>query len=474
MGSPAQVAITRRAWIAAIAASASTFVFVVDSGLLSIAFPKLQEAFPATDRGTLSWAFTGFSVVMAALMAFAGNLADRVGRKRVYLGGLTVYGVGAIGTATAPTVSVLIVSRLVQGAGAAFFVTSALALMLIEFPVERRGAALGLWGVVGSLGAILAPTVGAEILDRWSWRWAFGALAVLALASVFAGRVLVDSRNETATAAPDTASVLIGAGGVALVMLAISRGSTWGWSSPLTWLVLVVGLALLPLVVRRSRTRPRPLIPPLLMQERPYRLLTLACVVQQVGFFGYFFALPIILTGVWHWTVLQAGYAMALSMAVSAVVVVFAARFADAHGYTGLILVGAAITAGSAVWWIVTMRVEPDVWLALGPGLVLQGIGSSIVGNLTTAFALRHVPVELMGSANSLHQMSRRVGGALGVALTVALLGTSQDPAELLDGARRSWGLLILVHVVMAGLVAMVGHRSAATEASARPVERTG
>jgi EmrB/QacA subfamily drug resistance transporter len=447
------VAIPRHAWVVALAASASTFVFMIDSGLLSIAFPKLQETFPTTDRGTLSWAFTGFSVVMAACMAFAGNLADRIGRKRVYLWGLAVYGVGAAVTATAPTVAVLIASRLVQGAGAAFFVTSALALMLVEFPPERRGAALALWGIVGAVAGILAPTAGAKILDQWSWRWAFGTLAVLALGSVVLGRVLVDTRSESMTAAPDTASVIVGAGGIALITLAISRGTAWGWTSPMTAGALIIGLALLPVVLHRSRTRPRPLVPPLLMQLRRYRLLTLACVAQQVGFFGYFFSLPIILTGVWNWSVLEAGYAMAVSMAVSAVVIVFAARFADARGYTRLILVGAAIATSSALWWIVTMGTTPDIWLALGPGIVLQGIGSSIVGNLTTGAALKGVPVELMGSANSLHQMSRRVGGALGVALTVALIGASTDPTELLDGARRAWGLLIAAHVLMAAFV---------------------
>ena len=463
--------IPRRAWTAAIAASASTFLFVVDSGLLSIAFPKLAETFSHTPRSTLAWASTGFSVVMAALMAFAGNLADRVGRRRVYLGGLTVYGIGAALTASAPTVGLLIAARLLQGAGAAFFVTSALALMLVEFPAERRGAALAVWGVVGSAGAILAPTVGAEILDRWSWRWAFATLAVLALASLALGvRGLDDSRSDTAAAAPDAVAVVAGALGIALLTLAFGRGPLWGWTDGRTLAMLVTGAALLPVVIRRSRRHPRPLVPPLLMRERSYRLLTLACVVQQIGFFSYFFSFPIILTGVWRWSVLRAGYAMAVSMAVSAVVVVLAARFADAHGYTALIVVGTVVAAASAAWWLATFGVTPDVAWALVPGLVLQGAGSSIVGNLTTAAALRGVPAGLMGSANSLHQMARRVGGAVGVAVTVALLGESRDRGALLQGARRAWVLLIVVHVVMGGLVVLAGAKRSTDAPAAAPV----
>jgi NTE family protein len=456
----AAVPIPRRAWIAGLVASGSTFVFVVDAGLLSIAFPKLQQAFPDTDRGTLSWAFTGFSVVMAALMAFAGNLADRVGRKRIYLRGLGVYGLGAVAVALAPSPAAFIGARLVQGAGAAFFVTSALALLLVEFPPQRRGAALALSGAMGSLAAILAPTVGADILERFSWRWAFFTLGVLAFVSLIAGRSLVDSRSETTTERPDTASVAIGALGVALVMLAIQRGQAWGWGAPLTWTVAVAGLALLPVVVWRSLVRPRPLVPPPLMRERPYWLFTAACVVQQSGFFGYFFATPLILTGVWRWSVLDAGWAMAVSMVVSAAVVMFVAKIADTRGYTGILVVGIVVTAGSGLWWIATMGVTPSIWWALGPGLVMQGIGGSITGNLTTGAALRSVPSDLMGSAGSLHQMCRRVGGALGVALTVALLGTATDPADLLRGAQRVWWMLVIVHAVMAVFV-IAGGRAA-------------
>jgi MFS family permease len=175
-------------------------------------------------------------------------------------------------------------------------------------------------------------------------------------------------------------------------------------------------------------------------------------VVQQIGFFAYFFSMPIILIGVWGWSALEAGYAMAFSMAISAIVVPPAARWAERRGYTGLILFGAAVVSCATLWWLLTFDVEPDLWWALVPGLVLQGTGSSIVGNFTSGAALTHVPPHVMGQGNSLHQMSRRVGGAIGVAAAIALLGESADPEALLDGARHVWAMLIGVHVVMSAL----------------------
>jgi NTE family protein len=448
------VAIPRRAWIAALVCSASTFLFVMDSGLLSISFPKLAETFSSADRSTLSWAFSGYSVVMAALMAYAGNLADRVGRKRVYLCGIAVYITGAALTSVAPSVALLIAARVVQGSGAAFFTTSSLALMLLEFPVERRGTALATSGMIGSLAAILTPTLGAAALARWSWRWAFGSVALLAfVAMLLAVRFLVDSRSDSAAGSPEIVSVVTGAVGIALITLAITRAPTWGWTALPTLAAFTAGVVLLPIVISRSRSRPRPLVPPLLMNERRYVTLTYAAIVQQIGFFGYYFSLPLILTGVWKWSVLDAGYAMAGSMAVSALVAPVAGRWADRRGYTRLLMIGCTLVASANVWWLVFFQVRVNVALALAPALIVQGAGSSIVGNFATAAALRAVPGELLASANALHQMARRVGGAFGVALSIALLGEAKNPSVLIGGARRVWVLMIVVHATMAALV---------------------
>jgi EmrB/QacA subfamily drug resistance transporter len=451
---PGRVPISRAAWRVGAITAAGTFLFVLDSGLLSIAFPSLQAAFPDSDRSTLSWAFTGFSVVMAAVMAFAGAVADRIGRARCYLLGLVGYTAGAFATAAAPNPTVLIGARLIQGASAGFFVTAGLALALVAFPPERRATALGLWGIVGSAAAVVAPTLGAAALDTWSWRWAFGALAVVSAgAAIAATRLERDVPMHQGTGPPDPVGVVLGAGGIALVMLGIARSSVWGWADARTIGSMAIGAALLAIVVVRSRHHPRPLLPPVLARHHEYRTLTLACVIQQVGFFAYFFSSPIILTGVWGWSVLQAGWAMALSMVVSALAIPPAAKWVESRGYTRLVLIGAAIVAAAAVWWLLTFDVTPDVTGALLPGLVLMGVGSSIVGNFTSGAALAHVPTALMGSGNSLHQMARRIGGGIGVALTVALLGETGDPVKLLDGARRVWILLVVVHAAMSVFV---------------------
>jgi EmrB/QacA subfamily drug resistance transporter len=448
--------------------AAATFVFVMDSGLLSIAFPKLSTAFKGTSRATLSWTSSGYSVAIAALMTFTGTVADRLGRKKVYLGGLALYTVAALGAGLATNVWMLIAARVLQGAGSALFLTAGLAIAIVAFPPGRRATALAVWGIAGSAGAVVSPTVGAAVLDTWSWRWAFIGLAAFAAIALGVGLWLPDDRAQaTGERPPDPIGVGLAAAGIALVVLAIVRSQLWGWIDLRTLGCLAAGIAVLPVVGYRSIRHPRPLIPPELRRHREYLVLSFACLVQQIAFFSYFFSLPLILTGAWHWSTLKAGYAMAISMAVSAGVVFPCARWVERRGYTRLVIVGAAIGAASCLWWMLTFRVKPNTWWALAPGLAIFGIGSSITGNFMTGAALRHVPASVMGQGNALHQMGRRIGGAIGVALTIALIGESRERGPLLAGGKRAWVLLIVVHVIMTALflIGQMPNRQRAAEA---------
>ena len=155
------VTVPRRSWLALIAGSISIFLFVFDSGLLSVALPVIEEEFSSTPRATISWAATGYLVAFSALLLASGRIADRKGRKRIYIIGLIGFAAAAVVVTATSSVTGLIIGRVLQGAAGAFMTGSALALVLPEFPPERHHTAIGLWGTVGSLAAVLAPTGGA-------------------------------------------------------------------------------------------------------------------------------------------------------------------------------------------------------------------------------------------------------------------------------------------------------------------------
>src|SRR3954469_22724782 len=188
---------SRRGRVAAIV-SVGVFVASLDLFIVNIAFPDLQRDFAGTSLASLSWVLNAYAIVFAALLVPAGRWADRVGRKRAFLGGLALFTGGSAACAAAPSVGVLVGARVVQAAGAALLMPASLGLLLPEFPAEKRGLALGLWAAVGGTAAAAGPVIGGLLVEL-SWRWVFLVNIPIGIAAIVAGaRVLREIREEGA------------------------------------------------------------------------------------------------------------------------------------------------------------------------------------------------------------------------------------------------------------------------------------
>jgi NTE family protein len=169
---------------------------------------------------------------------------------------------------------------------------------------------------------------------------------------------------------------------------------------------------------------------------------------QQVGFFGWFLTGPLIMTSVWGWSVRQAGFALALSQVMASIGSPIGGQLVSRFGHTPPIVVSSLITAVGSTWLLVTATTTPNFWGCFLPAALVMGFGSSICGTMTTGAALASLPQSMLGAGNSLVQLVRRIGGAVGVALAVALLGEGRG-TDLLPGARRVWMLVTVIHIGM-------------------------
>jgi EmrB/QacA subfamily drug resistance transporter len=441
--------VSGRTWIALGAASASIFLFVLDSGLLAVSLPAIEKQFPDSPRSTVSWVATGYLVALASLLLVGGRVADRRGRKRVYLGGLVAFSFGAVLTALAPNMSLLIAARVVQGIGGAFMTASSLALVLPEFPSGRRHAAIGVWGAIGSIAAIMAPTVGARVVDTLDWRVCFWAVAVIGSASAIIGaRALREPVNETRAAEINPVSVITGSSGLGLLVLALSQGRRWGWQSATTLKVALASVALLVVFALVSRRDASPLLDHRLFGFSQWTTNTLAAGLQQIGFFSWYLTTPLILVSVWGWSVFEAGSAMALGQVASATTGFLGGRWADRRGTAMPIVSTAIVTALGPLWLLFTATTKPSFWFVFLPATLLIGAGGGVCGMLTTGGALEAMPPDTLGSANSAHQLFRRIAGTMGVAVALAMLGDRKG-TDLLGGAKTVWLMIVIAHIAM-------------------------
>jgi NTE family protein len=443
----------RRAWLGVCAASVSIFLFVADSGLMAIALPEIERAFPNEPRSTVAWVASSFVVAQASMLLIAGQLGDRRGRKRFYLFGLSLFTFGALTVCASNDLRLMIAARVVQGFGAAFLTSGALPLVLPLFPRNKAPRVMGVWGGIGSVAAWLAPTAGGMLVEH-SWRYAFAAVIPFGIAGFVLGwRVLEeDPHHERRGMRLDRVGILLGPPGFGLAMLALSQGRRWGWSSPTTLRIAVPSVLLIVLFVLRCRRpeeadKPAPLLDLGLYANREFSANVIGGVLQQIGFFSWFLTAPLIMTQLWGWSVTQAGFALALSQILATVGSPTAGFLVEALGPYTVLVLGAFINAIGALWLVITADADVHLWSGFVPAALLLGLGASWC-TVSSGSALAALPRSQLGIGNSAQQLLRRVGGSIGVALAVSLLGDGTGDA-LLAGARRVWWLGVVVHLLM-------------------------
>ncbi|MGA8682281.1 MAG: MFS transporter, partial [Acidimicrobiales bacterium] len=274
------------------------FMASLDLSIVNIAFPALQRSFSHDPRASLVWVITGYSIVFASLLVTAGRTADRLGRKRVFLAGLVVFSLGSALCGFAPSLGLLVTGRLIQGAGAAAMLPASLGLLLGAFPTERRSQIVALWGGVGALAVATGPSLGAALIAAAGWRWVFFVNLPIGVTAVLLGsRVLASSPRVSSRGRPDYAGVVLVSISLAALVLGISQGPTWGWSSGRAVACFVLAIVLGTFFVLRSSRHLQPVLDLSLFSARSFSVANAATLVYSMGFFAILLGNILFLTG---------------------------------------------------------------------------------------------------------------------------------------------------------------------------------
>lgn len=428
--SPEVEPIPPRAWAALAVASATVVLIILDSGFVSLAFPEIEAEFSTSARSTLSWVSSGYFIALASLMLVAGRLAERWGRKRVFLGGLALYAVGALLIIVAVSPAAVIAARLLQGAGAAALTPVSLAIALQEFPVSRRSTAIAGWAVIGGSSGVVAPTLGAIIVDAGGWRAPFVLLVLLlAVVAAVAARTLQPDDRPAVPSPVDLPSVPLAIFSVGAVALLLSKGPAWGWGDLRPYLAAVTALVAGPWLLVRSRTAAGSLVDLGLFSRRSFTIGSVCSAFTQLGFFSFFFTAPLFFNGVWGYSVLTAGFALALHQGVSALVGVPLGRLAESVGPRLVVGVGGLLAGSSFLWLVIAVDDSPNFVVAVLPAFLFGGVGTMANGAFSTSLALREIPDDTLARATSAYYVTRRLASGLGVVVGVMLLGDTEAAA---------------------------------------------
>lgn len=448
-------------------AAFGAFLAFLDSTIVNVAFPNIQQSFPTYAISSLSWVLNAYNIIFAAFLVAAGKLADLLGRKRMFVYGVVVFTLASVLCAVAGSVEQLVAFRVLQGIGAALLVPASLALVVEGFDPAHRAHGVGLWGAAAAIASGLGPPIGGAIVQVSDWRWAFLVNLPLGIVAVIAARrELVESRAPGQRRVPDLRGALLLAGALGLLTLGLIKGPDWGWTSVATIGSFVGSAVTLVGFVLSSRSHPAPLIEPAYLRVRSFVAGNVLTIIAGAGFYGYLLTHVLFLNYVWRYNLLETGLAVAPAALVAAVVAAVLGKIADRRGHRLIIFFGALIWAGSLVWYLKRVGIHPDFlgeWL---PGQLLQGIGVGATLPLLGSAALARIAKGgSYATASAVVSSCRQLGAVIGIALLVVLIGSPPG----VDTLRRGWAMAAICFVAVALGAVFLGRTGHSPDAELEP-----
>ncbi|MEM8619487.1 MAG: MFS transporter [Actinomycetota bacterium] len=410
---------------------------------LNVALNDLAVDLDAS-TGEVLWIVNAYTLTLAALLLGIGELGDRFGRRRVLMIGLAVFAVASGAAAFADSATAMIAFRALAGLGAAMIMPATLSIITSVFPPDERGRAVGIWAGFAGAGGILGLFISAAIIDAVTWPWLFAFPVIVAIASLIATAALVpESRNEHHDGYDAIGTVLsiLAVGGV---VLGIHEGPEVGWSEPISFGSLAIGvIASLAFVAWEWRTAVAhengasvaPILDVRIFSNRNLAAGSLSLVFVFMLVFGVFLVVLQYLQAVLDYSALQAATGL-LPMAVVMMGLSPAApQLAERFSLRAVLAVASVgITVGFVT--LAMASSDPSYWAIL-PGLVLVGAGVGLAMSPSTTAITESLPAEKQGVASALNDTVREVGSALGIALIGSLLSSGYrssiaDTAETL------------------------------------------
>jgi EmrB/QacA subfamily drug resistance transporter len=443
----------QRKWIVSLIVCVGVFMSSLDLFIVNIAFPAIGKHFGGASLSSLSWILSAYAIVFAALLVPAGRWADAFGRKRAFLLGLAIFVGASAACALAPSVGFLIGARIVQAAGGALMLPTSLGLMLPEFGPHERHVAIGVWAATGGIAAAAGPPLGG-LLVQADWRLVFLVNVPVGLAGLIFGLRTLTERREQGAGRPDVLGAVALITAIGSLVVAIVKGQEWGWSSLGVLALLIVTALLLPAIWWRSERHAAPVVEPAMLRVRSFGL----AVGGSVLFFGAFGAMllggVLFLTGVWHEQVLTAGLMLFPGPATATAFSVPSARLGARLGYRIPGVVGSLLFAAGSVWFISQTGDTPHYAAEFLPGQLITGAGVGLVIPTLTGAGASSLAAERFATGAAVLTMGRQIGAALGVAVLVAVLGTTASTASDFHSA---WLIVVAGGLLTALTLAAIG-----------------
>jgi EmrB/QacA subfamily drug resistance transporter len=441
----------RNPWLVLVVLCGAVFMLLLDTTIVNVAQQKIKVGLDAS-LTEIQWILDSYILAYAVLLLSFGRLGDVFGRKKLFVVGMAIFTAasvlcglsGWLGALVGLSgAQALILARVLQGMGGALMMPQTLSLISVVFPPEKRGAAMGLWGSVVSLGAILGPIVGGLIVTNYAWEWIFLINLPIGIAAIVATLAIVpESTDPLASGRVDWGGVLLSGVGIFAIVYAAIEGNIMGWTSPLILGLFGLGCGLLVAFVWWESRVADPMMKLELFRIRNFSAGNVISLAVSFGMLGIFFPMTLFLQGALGFSPIEAGLTMTPMSIMMMIFAPISGRLSDRIGARWILVSGLSLMTVGILF--ITSRISVGTtWQTLLPALIVTGTGMGMTFAPMTAAAMAQVPPRIAGSASGILNTTRNIGQVLGIAVLGSVLQTqlgshAADRLAVVDGLRPS------------------------------------
>ncbi len=423
----------RNPWLILVVLCGAVFMVLLDSTIVNVAQQAIIDGLGAS-LTQIQWILDAYVLTYAVLLLSFGRLGDIFGRKKLFMLGMAIFtAASALCGASVllgrllhiSPAEALIVARVLQGVGGAMMMPQTLALVVVVFPPDQRGAALGIWGSIVSLGAFVGPIFGGWIVTNYAWEWVFLINVPIGIAALLATAPIVpESTDPQASRRLDWTGLVLSSAGIFALVFALIQGNVLGWTNPVILGLVVASVLLLAVFVWWERRARNPMMRLELLRIRNFWVGSVIGFTFAFGLLGIFFPMTLFLQGALGFSAIKAGLTTSPMSLMIMIVAPVAGRLTDRFGARWILVVGLSLATLGVVLMSRRITVDTD-WLMLLPALIVTGIGMGLTFAPTTTAAMADVPERFAGSASGILNTMRNVGQVLGIAVLGSVLQTS-------------------------------------------------
>ncbi len=400
-----------------------TFMAVLDATIVDVSLPKIMATF-GIGVDTVKWVATAYLLVFAIMLPTSGWIADHFGYKKTYATALSLFTLGSLLCSLSWNESVLILFRVIQGAGAGLMMPVGMAIVMREFPPERRGIALGFWTIAAAASVSLGPTLGGYLIDNFAWHSIFDVNVPVGVIGIFATLVIQREYKTSTSRKFDIIGFVSMAIFLSALLIALSDGNadwnTGGWTSPFIIACFTISLiGFVVFMIAETNTK-HPLIDLSLLKNFNFAMANIILFIFGMGMFGSTFLLPLYLQNGLGFTAYQAGSLFLPVGFLQATMSPIAGNFADKinpkiPAFIGIVLLALSLFVNH---YLSLFSETSSIMVSL----YLRGLGMGWIFTPLSTMALSEIPRERMAQASGLYNILRQIGGSFGVAIMGTLL----------------------------------------------------